>query len=252
MDDDKKYVPGKHTVHHIALERVANPVPQSPFSELAPEDFNTPEQCLQNIADATGDPKLQAMAAAGMGAWVTGRSEVKLTGVRTPPPAAIHAACMAAVNSPCQKSQRGAVIFHPFTGWQSVGACNGRPDMKCDSLCYDPMSRTRPPPSVCAMMCLHAEQRAIRFAVDNAARSEFIADGEGAFSIMDCELVHAKVVMGELVASGPPSCIWCAKEIADVGLHGVWLYEERFGVDTWCFYSTNEFWEATIREVKIT
>ena len=66
----------------------------------------------------------------------------------------------------------------------------------------------------CGKLCVHAEARAIRAAV-TVARGDI--DG--------LELVHAKVVDGELVAGGGPSCWQCSREILDAGIAAVWLYE---------------------------
>lgn len=179
------------------------------------------------------------------------------------PPAAVNAALLAACQSPCVKSKRGAAVFHPFSGFVSTGAYNSRPDMKCDQVCQPGrhlggvIQQGRNEISKCSQMCLHAEQRAIRFALSAFERSQFVADGDFAFPIHDCELVHVKIdnTTGNLVPSGPPSCILCAKEIADVGLYGVWLYEERAwkaedpdSKPGWNFYTTKTFWERTLKE----
>ena len=190
-----------------------------------------------------------------------------------PPISVIEAAILAACKSPCQKSKRGAVVFHPFGGYVGIPAFNSRPDMKCDPVCQPTKSdliierATRQgSPTACARMCLHAEQRAIRFALVASHRSQFIADGDFSFPLEDCELVHVKVVDGNLVPSGGPSCILCAKEIADVPLHGVWLYESMEPVEgfasapsfvpakggVWNFYPTKQFWERTLKECGLT
>lgn len=178
---------------------------------------------------------------------------------------AVMEAVQAARRSPCVKSKRGAAIFHPFTGAVGVSAYNSRPDLQCDHLCAPikgdsiiEQATSGGSPSRCARMCLHAEQRAIRGALIAEARSQFVADGDFAFALTDCELIHVKIdnFTGELVPSGPPSCIWCAKEIADVCLHGVWLYEvdafEEPHEPKWFFYPTKMFWERTLEECKLT
>lgn len=47
-------------------------IPPNPLPDIGdlPLLLNTPQQCMQNIADATGHPGVQAMADAGMGAYI--------------------------------------------------------------------------------------------------------------------------------------------------------------------------------------
>jgi deoxycytidylate deaminase len=184
--------------------------------------------------------------------------------MRTPSPMAIAAAAVAAIRSPCVKSKRGAVLFNPVTGLVTTGMWNSRPDNKCDTLCQ-PSGFQLLPGSVpqighlsrCSMLCVHAEVRAIRVAGLVSERSQFVADGDMAFVLTDLELVHVKVNnRGTLVPSGPPSCWQCAKEIADTGLLGVWLYEADEGprgeaIDTWNFYPNKQFYELTMKECKL-
>lgn len=138
--------------------------------------------------------------------------------------------------------------------------------MRCDEACFDraPLFTRRPEtplsapvPTPCAMMCLHAEQRALRMVLDTCIRAEFIADGDFRLSMEDLELVHVKVdARGKLVPSGPPSCWQCAKEIAECAIFGVWLYEQveladgtETGQAQWNFYPTKQFYDRTLKEV---
>jgi hypothetical protein len=136
----------------------------------------------------------------------------------------IEAAWRAAMNSPCQKSKRGVVAFNPerhdelspvnerglmggvrerhviagtgFNGPPRGFLCDGSPECRAD----------------CAKFCMHAESRAIRAA--------------GILDDVDMlVLVHVKVANDRVVPGGPPSCWQCSREILDVGLRGVWLYE---------------------------
>lgn len=126
-----------------------------------------------------------------------------------PPDFAIRAAVEAGRRSPCAKSKRGAAVFRRAC---STGCCervlgvgwNAQPvPFSCtgSSACK----------AACGKLCLHAEARAIR-----AAWREWTGG---------VELVHAKVVNGLLVPGGGPSCWQCSREVLDVGLAAVWLYE---------------------------
>lgn len=144
-----------------------------------------------------------------------------------PPSYVIAAANFAARESPCQKSRRGVCVFNPFeadrlerTGDVSAAyrtafiknhviagvGFNGPPG----NLLCDGSADCR---SNCNKFCVHAEVRAIRAAG--------ILD-----DVHDLDLVHVKVDEdGGIVAGGPPSCWQCSREILDVGVRGVWLYE---------------------------
>ncbi len=106
--------------------------------------------------------------------------------------------------SPCAKSKRGVVIFHPDkTDFYSANNsppypfyCNGSAE------CI----------AACGNVAVHAEQRAIGLALQRENLSE------------GWQMVHAKVVNGELVAGGQPSCIQCSKIILECGITKMWLY----------------------------
>jgi deoxycytidylate deaminase len=152
--------------------------------------------------------------------------------VTAPPDFAIEHALMAARLSPCAKSKRGAAVFRdspvvasrpdrdPFTIAEVVDVIavgmNGQPDMRCsgDDACR----------AVCGRRCVHAEGRAIRHAVQVVAAKVGLV---GLQPLRGWDLVHVKVVDGELVAGGGPSCWQCSREVLDVGLDAVWLFEER-------------------------
>ncbi len=155
----------------------------------------------------------------------------------TPPTYVIEAARQAAMQSPCAKSKRGAVLFNRedadyiernqslfgyaasmqseverslarrdrereviagagFNGQPLPFTCSGSEHCKRD----------------CGKLCLHAEERAIRAA--------------GALDdVADLELVHVKVVNGNVVPGGGPSCWQCSRLVVEVKLRGVWLFE---------------------------
>lgn len=187
-----------------------------------------------------------------------------MTPPTSPPMTAIAAACLAAAHSPCVKSKRGAVLFHPHTGLVTLGMWNARPDNLCDKQCQpratDKLLGAVPlvaPPSRCSMLCVHAEVRALRVAGYISERSHALKEAD-AFILNELELVHAKVSgpRADLVPSGGPSCWQCAKEIADTGILGVWLYETvSFGMegvqDRWNFYTNKQFYDLTMKECRL-
>lgn len=138
-----------------------------------------------------------------------------------PPKAIVDAAVMASLKSPCSKSKRGVVIWDPVSRKIMSRGCNAPPqNFRCDH-----SDRCR---ENCSKLCEHAEQEALRL---------LSGPGEG------LELLHAKVVTGELVASGGPSCWQCSRSIArDERIVGVWLYHE-YG---WKRYLANEFHALTL------
>lgn len=132
----------------------------------------------------------------------------------TPPEEIIAAAVAAACLSSCVKSKRGAAVYIPGSwGNKLIGTgFNGQPDpFVCKGQCIESCSR----------LAIHAEERAIRTAIATVSGVARVP-----LSALRVDLVHAKVIGGELVAGGGPSCWACSKTILDVGISGVWLYQE--------------------------
>lgn len=118
--------------------------------------------------------------------------------------------------SPCAKSKRGVVAF-TSDSWTSqpfviVGeGFNGPPrGFTCggDDACR----------ASCAKYCVHAELRALW-----SAHDAFTFAGHATNKAV--HLVHVKVVEGELVAGGGPSCWQCSRQLLDMGAAGIWLFE---------------------------
>lgn len=176
-----------------------------------------------------------------------------------PPDWIIDVARETALASPCLKSRRGVVLFSPSLEERRVAngiklgravegtiiasrGFNGPPGCEFRNTFY--CTGTAGCRLDCAKLCIHAEDRAIRAA--------------GALDdVRDLELVHVKVVDGQVVAGGGPSCWQCSRLVVDVGLRGVWLYELPAGnltghdlrevVGTWRFYTADEFHRETLR-----
>lgn len=118
---------------------------------------------------------------------------------------ALHLATVVGGVSPCSKSKRGVIIFHPqrenfYTAHNSPPA-----PFRCDG--SDACRGS------CGKVAVHAEARAILL-----ARSLNLWDG--------WEMLHVKVVDGVAVASGPPSCVQCSGLILESGLRAMWLLHE--------------------------
>lgn len=162
-----------------------------------------------------------------------------------PPDIAIAKALEAATRSPCHKSKRGVCAFveHGF-GFSSLAlGFNGPPgDLTCDG---SPACRES-----CGKRCVHAEMRAIRPLMGHS-------------NLDRVQLVHVKAVDGKLVAGGGPSCWQCSREILDVGIGGVWLFERTLrdnegdnglplsavaieDAPAWRYYSADDFHRATL------
>lgn len=159
-----------------------------------------------------------------------------------PPDVMINMAVGIGGRSPCAKSKRGAVIYQPDYPDMIIGfACNSMPEpFTC--------SGSETCREACSKRCVHAEQRAIFSAA--APRAIFTGTGNPAGGIAGAHLVHAKVVNGELVAGGGPSCWQCSRMVLDVGLGGVWLYEDESTATRpaarWRFYDALRFHRLTL------
>lgn len=133
---------------------------------------------------------------------------------------AFRLAVETARKSPCAKSKRGVVVFGACVEFVAAGFNGPPPGFACDGsdACRE----------ACAKLCLHAEQRAL----SEAASLHGLTD-----------LLHVKVVNGESVPSGPPSCWQCSRAILDSDVQRVWLLHE----DGPRCYSPDEFHELTLR-----
>jgi hypothetical protein len=148
--------------------------------------------------------------------------------IGNPPPqllgAAIEAAIAAARFAPCRKSRRGAAVFNPaavYAPTAVIGAgFNGQPPpWRCDGTC---MREARPGVSVCSLVCVHAERRAIDAALVQVAgySGGMVTDLDG------LDLVHIKVDnLGGPVPTGSPSCASCSLWVVEHRIAGVWLLE---------------------------
>jgi len=140
-----------------------------------------------------------------------------------PPPELLKAALNVGRTSPCAKSKRGVAMRHPSRigvsrGWNypAVGRCDGSEACRRD----------------CGKICIHAEQAVL-----------LVQSGFGA------EMLHVKVVNGQGVPGGPPSCAECSKAILTAGVAWMWLWEEARG--GWVRYTARDFHLATLETLRL-
>lgn len=133
--------------------------------------------------------------------------------------------------SPCAKSKRGVVIFHPGTGEIRGRGYNAQPGLYActgDDACR----------AACGKRCVHAEVRAIRDAIAHRATWSPMPT-----LLPGLEALHVKIGDdGELVASGGPRCASCSREVLDVGIAGFWLYD-----GLWQRWDARAFHEESLR-----
>jgi deoxycytidylate deaminase len=145
------------------------------------------------------------------------------------PPAKIVAlAVQAGVCSPCAKSKRGAVTWIPTAGGGAIAVgtgCNAPAIGDCDG--SEACRRD------CGRRCVHAEQAALLSPLNHRR--------------IGAEMLHVKVVDGQGVPGGPPSCVECSKLILAAGIVGMWLWEGK----GWIRRTAAEFHRETVRNVGI-
>ena len=141
------------------------------------------------------------------------------------PEHALKLAVEAGALATCQKSLRGVVIFHPHDRFaSSITAFNGPPaPFACDG-----SAACR---AACNQVAVHAEARAILAAL-----------GAGVKLRLGWEMLHVKVVDGQAVPSGPPSCVKCSQLILESGLSTMWLLHEEGLVS----YTAERFHELSL------
>lgn len=169
-----------------------------------------------------------------------------------PPAEAIIVAERAAALSPCCKSKRGVSLFHVGHGPNGERVASGS---------YSLVGFNGPPPGVtcdgsdacrksCGKRCNHAEHRAIRALLTSI---DWDRADEMRVELAAFELVHVKIgPAGQVVPGGGPSCITCAREILDVGIGAVWLYEgDMRALHGWVRYTAAEFWRLTCENTEV-
>lgn len=157
------------------------------------------------------------------------------------PERALEEAVRVGASSPCAKSKRGVVIFHPsiYLEWSFVAAegCNAPPSsFRCDG--SDACRKA------CGRVCVHAEQAALLDLLSDVSHRSFD-------TIRDLEMLHVKVVEGKPVPSGGPSCIECSKLILASGLAAMWLLEDRGDGAKLYRYTALEFHEMTLKNLDL-
>jgi deoxycytidylate deaminase len=156
----------------------------------------------------------------------------------TPPHEAIDRAREAAMQSPCAKSQRGAIVFAEVPCGMTTSPIilgsgfNGPPG-------YIRCTGSETCRKFCGQRCMHAESRAL-----HNAGQRWMSTGLHA----PWHMLHVKVENGAVVPSGPPSCWQCSRDILDAGIHTMWLLEGppqgncRWGNElaVWCGYCNGD------------
>lgn len=137
---------------------------------------------------------------------------------------ALRAAVSAGNLSPCAKSKRGVVIFHPEKGIISAGKNHPPAGYRCDG--SDACRKN------CPQLCIHAEMDALRWVTPQAKA---------------LQLLHVKVMDGQPVPTGSPSCIGCSKHILESPIQTVWLLEHRGAGAELRSYDTARFHELSLQ-----
>jgi len=129
------------------------------------------------------------------------------------------------VQSPCEKSKRGVVIWYPDAFDILCANYNHPPrGFRCDG-----SDECR---AHCGKVCVHAETAAI------------ISAKQGLHGF---HMLHVKVVNGQAVPSGPPSCVYCSRHIVEAGIETMWLLHE----DGLRAYPADVFHDLSLRQKEL-
>jgi len=175
---------------------------------------------------------------------------------KAPHPHALCAIARLAACSPCAKSKRAVVVYerYPYRSW-GAGFNTPPAPMRCDG--SEACRRD------CSKICMHAEQMAIRAALEH--RGHEFKSMEGVLLLAGLEMVHVKVVDGQIVPGGPPSCWQCSREVLEMQIGAFWLFEAKQIVEAahqgmfppitkypgepgkWRCYTAEEFHRTTLK-----
>lgn len=154
--------------------------------------------------------------------------------------AALELAVKAGADSPCAKSKRGVVVFCRHYGLLGVGNNHPPEPFRCNGSeeCH----------AHCNKVCVHAEMDAVAgFFRDIQMRRDFYLQMEEELGGVRPEMLHVKVVNGEAVPSGEPSCWQCSRHVINFGIEAFWLLHE----DGLRRYSVEEFHEHTLHTCRL-
>jgi len=181
----------------------------------------------------------------------------------SPPKWAIDFAVGTACMSPCQKRKVGISVYRCIEALGSgiertertgISGFNGPPVSRCGTLTTPPASGhcdgSKACRDSCGRRCVHAEFRAIDTISTYGRRYSLTTD--------QMRMVHVKLDgAGKLIPNDGPSCVECSKHILDVGVGGIWLYQdsvwhtvldaqEREAIEPrWIYYDAERFHRET-------
>lgn len=145
----------------------------------------------------------------------------------TLPDWAITAAVEASRRSLC-RSQRGVAVFTATS--VIVTGYNFRPV----GFGLDGCDRSASCKATCGREAIHAEESCLLRRTD---------------AFIGADMVHVKTVDGQLVASGPPSCVECSKLMLVSGIAGMWLCHSATP-GGWQRYPIYDFHRRSIQYVR--
>lgn len=134
--------------------------------------------------------------------------------------------------SPCAKSKRGVVLSDRGCGLLGSGYNHPPDGFVCDA--------SQECQANCNKLCVHAEMDAVANFTGGIKTGTFRWDD---LERLRPEMVHVKVVDGEGVPSGGPSCWQCSRHVINFGITAFWLLHE----DGLRCYSPDEFHELTLK-----
>lgn len=165
-----------------------------------------------------------------------------------PPANVVAEAVRIGAESPCAKSKRGVVIWLSDQDLSHLAGCldgvryvveacahNARPDGPCDG--SDACRRD------CGKVAVHAEEAAILKCADlRSWAEEWFRNGHRKQIVV--EMLHVKVVDGQAVPGGPPSCWQCSRLILAAKVDYMWLLEDGRG---WVRRTAEDFHRETLQ-----
>jgi len=120
----------------------------------------------------------------------------------------------------CAKDRRGAGVWHRNYDHLSLGNNSPPSPFRCDG--SDACK------AACGKLAVHAEERALL---------RYLSAAGNGLGSTGMDVLHLRVVDGEPVTSGPPSCITCSRTILEAKAARVWLWHE----EGWAMYPADDF-----------
>lgn len=136
-----------------------------------------------------------------------------------------------AIEGPCSKSKRGAMLLDNGFVTMQVNGPPGKRICTRDAVCR----------AACSQICVHAEERAL---------SVWLRGWVSSKPPTGAHVIHVAVnASGQPRSKGTPSCVTCSRSMLDAGVETVWLFGGEPAA--WRGWTAEDFHAETLKNLSL-